>query len=95
MPLYRRIPKRGFNNSKFRTVFAIVNVGQLDRAFEDGATVNAETIRAAHLVNAKTGPIKILGSGELTKKLVVTADRFSDSAKTKIEAAGGEVSQVA
>ena len=95
MPLYRRIPKRGFNNSKFRKVFAIVNVGQLDRAFEDGATVNADTIRAAHLVNAKTGPIKILGSGELTKKLVVTADRFSDSAKTKIEAAGGEVSQVA
>ena len=95
MPLYRRLPKRGFNNSKFRVVYAIVNVGQLDRAFEDGATVDADSIRAAHLINAKTGPIKILGSGELTKKLVVTADRFSGSAKTKIEAAGGEISNVA
>jgi large subunit ribosomal protein L15 len=95
MPLYRRLPKRGFNNAKFRVVYSIVNVGQLERAFDDGATVDAEAIRAAHLINAKTGPIKILGSGELTKKLVVKADRFSGSAKTKIEAAGGQVSQVA
>ena len=92
MPLYRRLPKRGFNNSIFRKVFAIVNVGQLDAAFEDGATVDAEAIRAAHLINAKTGPIKILGGGELTKKLNVSADRFSGSARKKIEAAGGEVS---
>jgi len=91
MPLYRRLPKRGFNNAKFRTDFAIVNVGQLDRAFEEGAQVDAEAIRAARLVNAKTGPIKILGGGELTKKLNVKADRFSGSAKRKIEAAGGEV----
>jgi len=95
MPLYRRLPKRGFNNAKFRVVYAIVNVGQLERAFQDGATVDAEAIRAAHLINAKTGPIKILGSGELTKKLVVKADRFSGSARSKIEAAGGQVSEVA
>ena len=93
MPLYRRLPKRGFNNAIFRKVFAIVNVGQLDAAFEDGATVDAAAIRAAHLINAKTGPIKILGSGELTKKLTVTADRFSGSARAKIEAAGGAITE--
>ena len=90
MPLFRRLPKRGFNNAKFRTVYAIVNVGQLEAAFEDGTTVDAAAIRAARLVNAKTGPIKILGGGELTKKLNVSADRFSGSAKAKIEAAGGQ-----
>jgi len=90
MPLYRRLPKRGFNNSKFRTVYAIVNVGQLEGAFEDGATVDSGSIREARLVNAKTGPIKVLGGGELTKKLNITADRFSESAKRKIEAAGGQ-----
>ena len=90
MPLFRRLPKRGFNNAKFRTVFAIVNVGQLESAFDEGSTVDAAAIRAARLVNAKTGPIKILGSGELTKKLNVTADRFSKSAISKIEAAGGQ-----
>jgi len=90
MPLYRRLPKRGFNNAKFRTVYAIVNVGQLENAFEDGATVDAGSIRDARLVNAKSGPIKVLGGGELTKKLNITADRFSASAKRKIEAAGGQ-----
>lgn len=91
MPLFRRLPKRGFNNAKFRTVYAIVNVGQLEGAFDEGTTVDAAAIRAAHLVNAKTGPIKVLGSGDLTKKLNVTADRFSESAKQKIEAVGGKV----
>jgi len=90
MPLFRRLPKRGFNNSKFRTVYAIVNVGQLEAAFDAGTTVDAAAIRAARLVNAKSGPIKVLGSGELTKKLNVQADRFSGSAKAKIEAAGGQ-----
>ena len=90
MPLFRRLPKRGFNNAKFRKVYAIVNVGQLEGAFDAGTTVDAAAIRQARLVNAKTGPIKILGSGELTKSLDVTADRFSESAKKKIEAAGGK-----
>ena len=89
MPLYRRLPKRGFNNAKFRTVYAIVNVAQLENAFEDGATVDAAAIREARLINAKRGPIKVLGGGELKKKLHVTADRFSGSAVKKIEAAGG------
>jgi len=91
MPLYRRIPKRGFNNHRFRTVYAIVNVGQLEGAFGEGATVDAAAIRDAHLVNDKSGPIKVLGGGDLSKKLHVTADRFSESAKRKIEASGGSV----
>ncbi len=89
MPLYRRLPKRGFNNARFRTAYAIVNVGQLEGAFADGEKVDAEAIRKARLVNAKRGPIKVLGSGDLSKKLHVTADRFSGSAVRKIEAAGG------
>jgi large subunit ribosomal protein L15 len=89
MPLYRRLPKRGFNNALFRTAYAIVNIGQLEHAFEHGAEVDAAAIRGAHLVNARHGPIKILGGGELTKKLTVKADRFSASARQKIEGAGG------
>ena len=89
MPLYRRLPKRGFNNARFRTVYAIVNVGQLEGVFADGEKVDAEAIRSARLVNAKQGPIKVLGSGDLSKTLHVTADRFSGSAVRKIEAAGG------
>jgi len=93
MPLYRRLPKRGFNNAKFRTVYSIVNVAQLEKAFDNGATVDAAAIRGARLVNAKEGPIKVLGGGDLSKQLHVKADRFSESAKAKIEAAGGSVAQ--
>jgi large subunit ribosomal protein L15 len=92
MPLYRRLPKRGFNNHRFRVVYAIVNVGQLEGAFGEGATVDATAIRGAHLVNAKgDAPIKVLGGGDLSKKLHVTVDRFSESAKRKIEASGGSI----
>jgi len=91
MPLYRRLPKRGFNNHRFRAVYAIVNVGQLEGAFGEGATVDATAIRDAHLINEKDGPIKVLGGGDLSKKLHVTADRFSESAKRKIEASGGSI----
>jgi large subunit ribosomal protein L15 len=91
MPLFRRLPKRGFNNARFRTVYSIVNVGQLEGAFAEGAQVDAAAVRGARLVNAKRGPIKVLGGGDLSKKLHVTADRFSESAKKKIEAAGGSV----
>ncbi len=92
MPLYRRLPKRGFNNHRFRVVYAIVNVGQLEGAFGEGATVDAAAIRDAHLINAKgDAPIKILGGGDLSKKLHVTVDRFSESAKRKIEASGGSI----
>ncbi len=91
MPLYRRIPKRGFNNHRFRVAYAIVNVGQLEGAFGDGSSIDVAAIRGAHLVNDKGGPIKILGGGDLSKKLHVTADRFSESARKKIEASGGSV----
>jgi len=89
MPLYRRLPKRGFTNARFKVTFSIVNVAQLDKTFQDGDTVDAEAIRASHLVNAKTGPIKVLGGGELNKKLSVSVQGFSESARLKIEAAGG------
>jgi large subunit ribosomal protein L15 len=91
MPLYRRLPKRGFNNHRFHTVYAIVNVGQLEGAFTDGAKIDAEAIRGAHLINDRGGPIKVLGGGDVSKKLHVTVDRFSESAKRKIEASGGSV----
>jgi large subunit ribosomal protein L15 len=92
MPLYRRLPKRGFNNHRFRVVYAIVNVGQLEGAFGEGATVDATAIRNAHLINAKgDAPIKVLGGGDLSKKLHITVDRFSESAKRKIEASGGSI----
>ena len=68
MPLYRRIPKRGFNNHRFRTVYAIVNIGQLEGAFEDGAKIDVVAIRGAHLVNDKSLPIKVLGGGMLTSR---------------------------
>jgi large subunit ribosomal protein L15 len=68
-----------------------VNIGQLEKAFDSGAEVDAAAIRQARLVNARQGPIKVLGGGELTKKLTVKADRFSASARQKIEGAGGTV----
>jgi large subunit ribosomal protein L15 len=89
MPLYRRLPKRGFNNARFHSVYAIVNVGQLEGAFTDGAKIDAEAIRGAHLINDRNGPIKVLGGGAVSKKLQITVDRFSESARKKIEASGG------
>ena len=88
MPLQRRIPKRGFNNI-FADKIVAVNVDALDR-FEDGATVDAEALRNAGLIAKSFDGVKILGSGELKKKLTVKANAFSESAKTKIEAAGGK-----
>lgn len=88
MPLMRRLPKRGFHNS-FRVEYQVVNIKDLDDRFEDGATVNKETLLEARLVRKKREPVKILGTGELTKKLTVEADWFSKSAREKIEAKGG------
>ena len=88
MPLQRRIPKRGFNNI-FADKIVAVNVDALDR-FEDGATVDAEALKNAGLIAKSFDGVKILGSGELKKKLTVKANAFSESAKTKIEAAGGK-----
>jgi large subunit ribosomal protein L15 len=88
MPLLRRIPKRGFNNFEFRTVYAIINVEQLN-AFEDGATVTPESLAEAGLADRLFEGIKVLGNGELKKKLTVKAQRFSASAREKITKAGG------
>ena len=89
IPLYRRLPKRGFTNDMFKKEYAIVNVSALDK-FDDGAVVNAEALVGAGLVKKIGDGIKILGNGELTKKLTVQATVFSAAAKEKIEAAGGK-----
>ena len=90
MPLQRRIPKRGFNNI-FATEYAIVNVSALNDRFEDGATVDAESLVACGLVKKTLDGIKVLGKGEITKALTVKVNAVSESAKAKIEAAGGKV----
>lgn len=89
MPLIRRIPKRGFNNTRFTTRYLPVNIVALN-AFDDGAQVNEAALRELGLVNGNGDGVKILGHGELTKKLIVSASAFSASAKTKIEAKGGK-----
>jgi large subunit ribosomal protein L15 len=88
LPLFRRLSKRGFNNYNFRTVYATVNVGDLER-FEEGTTVTKELLIEAGLVKKELDGIKVLGNGELTKKLTVKADKFSSTAKAKIENVGG------
>jgi large subunit ribosomal protein L15 len=88
MPLHRRIPKRGFTNI-FRKDWITVTVEQLERVFDVGAAVNPESLRAAGALKRKGHGIKVLGTGDLKKALVVTAHKFTDGAKKKIEAAGG------
>ena len=90
MPLYRRVPKRGFTNARFRTDYTIINVGKFD-AFADGATVDFDAVIASGLASMNTRLLKVLGNGDLSKKLTVRAHKFSASAKQKIEAAGGTV----
>ncbi|MDB4541335.1 50S ribosomal protein L15 [Akkermansiaceae bacterium] len=91
MPLHRRLPKRGFNNIQFRDNFVIVNVSQLDANFEDGAEVNEASLREAGLIRGQFDKIKVLGLGDISKKLTVKVDKLSASAKEKIEKAGGTV----
>ena len=88
IPLYRKLPKRGFNN-KFATTYAIVNLDQLN-GFEDNAVVSLETLVEAGIIRRELCGLKVLGRGEITKKLTVQAKVFSQSAKEKIEAAGGK-----
>ncbi len=91
MPLIRRIPKRGFNNNAFKTRFAIVNLDALN-AFDDGATVDEQVLLAAGLIRRPYDAIKILGGGgELKKKLAVTVNKASESAKAAVEKAGGSL----
>ena len=88
LPLFRRLSKRGFNNYNFRTVYATVNVGDLER-FEEGTTITKELLIEAGLVKKELDGIKILGNGEITKKFTVKANKFSSTAKEKIENVGG------
>ena len=92
IPLYRKLPKRGFNN-KFATNYAIVNVSALN-VFEDGAVVNTEALLEKRIIRKTLDGVKVLGNGELTKKLTVQANIFSATAKEKIEAAGGKTEVV-
>ena len=95
MPIIRRVPKRGFSNGAFRKDFAIFNVEALER-FEDGATVDETVLRATGIVKGRHDDgVKILGDGNLTKKLIVHAHKFSESAAQKITAAGGQAIVVA
>jgi len=90
MPLIRRIPKRGFNNTRFATTYIAVNVGDLNR-FEDGARVDEVALRSVGLANGRASGIKVLGTGDLIKKLTLVVSAISASAKTKVEAKGGSV----
>lgn len=93
MSFVRRMPKRGFTNVQFRTVFHVVNLKVLDALMDDGADVNPETLAAAGIIRDAKLPLKVLGEGKLTKKFNVTATKFSKSARQKIEAAGGTVTE--
>ncbi len=90
MPLFRKLPRRGFNNKNFKTYYETVNVGELARLDESVKEVNRELLAAAGLVRMNANPLKILGEGELGRALKISAEKFSGSAKEKIEKAGGE-----
>ena len=92
-PIYRQLPKRGFNNKRFATVYATVNVSDLNR-FEDGAIVDIQTLLDARVIRKAQDGLKVLGNGEITKKLTVKSAKFSAAAKEKIEAAGGSCEEV-
>lgn len=91
MPLIRRMPKRGFPNTRFRTLYHVVNVRHLEAHCDDGAAVTPQMLVEAGVIRDTKLPLKILGDGDLSKKLDVTAARFSAAAKQKIEAAGGTI----
>lgn len=90
MPTFRRMPKRGFSNARFTTRYNIVNVDLLESRFEPGAHVTPQALLKAGLIRHLRYPVKVLGDGTLAKKLIVDAAKFSNSAKEKIQAAGGE-----
>ena len=90
MPLYRKLPHRGFNNYEFRTEIAVLNIGDLAHLDAGVTEVNAEVLAKAGLIRADQAGLKILGDGEISRSLKVTAGKFSETAKAKIEAAGGQ-----
>ncbi len=89
LPLYRRLPKRGFSNALFKKVYAVINVSELN-AFEDGTVVTPELLFEMGIIKKQLSGIKVLGNGEIKKKLTVRAHKFSNTAKEKIEKAGGK-----
>lgn len=91
MPIARRLPKRGFTNGRFKAGYAVVNVADLESGFAAGASVDEAALREAGLVKGAWDGIKVLGNGDLSKKLKVQVDKVSASAREKIEKAGGEV----
>ena len=95
MPLHRRVPKRGFNNTDFRTEYEVVNLDQLEARFDAGATVTPDALRSAGLVNGRDVRVKVLARGEVSKALTVQAHKFSGKAAEKIAAAGGRAEAIA
>lgn len=93
-PLYRSLPKRGFNNKIFAKEYAIINIAKLNDLFEDGAVVDINTLLENGIIRKELCGLKVLGNGEITKKLTVKASIFSVAAREKIEAAGGKVEVV-
>ena len=92
MPLYRRIARKGFSNYPFKKEYVCINVEQLDAKYNDGETVNKESLVAKGFISSKkTALVKVLGNGDIKKKLTVEVDKVSESAKAKIEKAGGSV----
>ena len=89
LPLFRRLPKRGFTNARFKTEYAIINLSDLNK-FEDGAVVTPELLKEMGILKQQLDGVKVLGNGELTKKITVKANRFSKTAVEKIEKMGGK-----
>ena len=94
MPLFRRLPKKGFSNALFKVRYAIVNTGQLNE-FDEETTINLEILKSTGLVKKNTVRVKVLAKGTLTRKLQIQADKFSVAAKQMIEAAGGTAEEIA
>ena len=89
-PLYRRLPKRGFKNTRFETKYAVINLSDLDKYFNDGDVVTPEVLKEKGIIKKQLNGVKVLANGTLTKKLTVKANRFSSIAVTKIEESGGK-----
>ena len=89
-PLYRRIPKRGFNNARFEVKYATINLDVLNKYFNDGDVVTLESLKEKGIIKKELSGLKVLGNGELEKKLTIKANRFSSAAVTKIESKGGK-----
>ncbi len=91
MPIFRRLPKKGFNNAQFRKVYAVVNVSTLEERFDEGAVVSEASLREVGVVNGRYDGVKILGNGDLSKKLTIEGAKVSATAREKIEKAGGSI----